>query len=326
MPLTRDLRQTDPIQSAGKSVLPCIDYRQLPEQSDEIERIREACLTTGFFYLDHAIADETLVAKTLQQMGKFFDLDDAGKESVRVSATNKHGWTPMFGEPAYQPGTIAHVESFDCGRPGESTGGSPENIWPDLIDFRRDVRQYWIEFSKIGEVVLESLARAAGVPPRTFRDRCDTHELSTMRLLHYPPNVAPVADKNVGIAAHTDFECMTLIIQTAPGLELRDTSGGWNDAPSDEGKIVVLLGDMLEHWTNGYFQATGHRVRNTIDKRHSIVFFFAVNDEEVICPLPEFLSVDNPGRYKPVSQRQHLNHEVAQAERYRDEEFLSDSP
>ena len=319
MPLTRELRQSDPVRSDADRIFPSIDFRRLPEQGDEISKIREACLTTGFFCLDHAFEKEGVVADTLQQMDNFFGLDDAVKEAARVSTTSKYGWTPLFGEPAYQPGTIAHVESFDCGRPCDSTSPGPEIIWPDLPDFRRDVRRYWSEISQIGEIVLESLARAADIAPRTFGDRCDTHDLSTMRLLHYPANDAPVAEENVGIAAHTDFECITLIIQTAPGLELRDTSGEWYDAPPDKSKVVVLLGDMLEHLTNGYFQATGHRVRNTHEKRHSIVFFSAVNDDELVSPLPEFLSADNSSHYKPVSQRQHLKQEVTQAERYRDD-------
>jgi len=321
MPLTRELRQSDPIQPGAVGAQASIDFRCLPYQGAEILRIREACLTTGFFYLDHAFEDRRIVGATLQQMDSFFGLDDDDlrKKEVGVSATTKHGWTPMFGEPAYQAGTIAHVESFDCGKPFQSDGRSPKNAWPDLANFRGDVRQCWNALTRIGDVVLESLALAVGVAPRTFCDRCDSHELSTMRLLHYPANDAPVIEKNVGIAAHTDFECITLILQTAPGLELRDTTGSWYDAPSDKDRVVVLLGDMLERWTNGRFQATGHRVRNTNYRRCSIVLFFAVNDDELVGALPEFVSNDNPARHEPVGQRQHLDREVKRARRYRDE-------
>jgi isopenicillin N synthase-like dioxygenase len=327
MPLTRELHQCDPVRPGVAGDQLSVDFRCLPHQGAEIRAIREACLTTGFFYLDHAFADKSIVGNTLLQMDNFFGLDDddVRKKEVGVSATNKHGWTPMFGEPAYQPGTIAHLESFDCGRSFRPDGHGTKNAWPDLSNFRGDVRQCWNALARIGDVVLESLALAAGVAPRTFCDRCNSHELSTMRLLHYPANDAPVAEKNVGIAAHTDFECMTLILQTAPGLELRHTSGSWYDAPSDTDRVVVLLGDMLERWTNGQFQATGHRVRNTNDKRYSIVLFFAVNDDESVNALPEFISEDNPARYEPVGQRQHLEREVRRARRHRDESIRTGS-
>jgi len=317
MPLTRELRQSDPIRTDGAGKEPSFDFRRLPGQ-DYVQAIRDACLSTGFFYLDHVPGADQLVSDTLRQMKNFFARSDERKEAVRVTKTNKHGWTPMFGEPAYQPGTIAHLESFDCGRPYQATGSTPANTWPDLPHFQQDVRRCWDGFSAIGDAVLETLALAANVPACTFRDGCDSRELSTMRLLHYPLNDAPLTEEHVGIAAHTDFECMTLIVQTAPGLELRDASGEWHDAPAEKNQIVVLFGDMLEKWTNGVFQATGHRVRNTNDERCSIVFFFAVNDDVLVRPLPQFLTGENAARYEPVTQRQHLDREVQQAERYRD--------
>ena len=139
-----------------------------------------------------------------------------------------------------------------------------------------------------------------------------------MRLLNYPQNDAPVTDANVGISAHTDFECMTLIFQTAPGLELLATDGDWYDVPGHDGRLVVMLDDMMERWTNGLFRATGHRVRNTREQRYSIVMFFAVNDDEIVCPLPQFLSENNPAKYDAVRQRDHLNRELEKAALNRD--------
>ena len=135
-----------------------------------------------------------------------------------------------------------------------------------------------------------------------------------MRLLHYPENDGPANDVNVGIAAHTDFECITLILQTWPGLELTDVNGNWFDAPAHDGRIVVLLDDMLERWTNGFFKATGHRVRNTRWERYSVVMFFAVNSDVTITPLPQFVSKENPASYAGVRQREHIDNEIRRAE------------
>jgi hypothetical protein len=57
----------------------------------------------------------------------------------------------------------------------------------------------------------------------------------------------------VGIAEHTDFEAFTLLHQTAPGLELRDTAGGWRAAGvfPNRALFTVIVADMLERWTNG---------------------------------------------------------------------------
>jgi len=318
MPLTRDLHQSEPICTSAVRSPAGVDFRHLPHDSSAIGSIRDACLNNGYFILRHAIDDADVITNTLGQMQSFFSLDDEDSRKKQVLVTtkeNKNGWTPMFGEPAYQPGTIAHLESFDCGRPGDRSG----NIWPDLPGFQHDIRRCWHRLADIGDVVLESLALAADVEPGRFRDHCRSHELSTMRLLNYPANNARIDDTNVGIAAHTDFECITLILQTAPGLELRDPAGNWADAPPDAGQIVVLLGDMLENWSNGHYQATGHRVRNSREQRYSIVMFFAVDDGERIEPMADFIGTNNTAKYPGTSQRDHLNREVQQAERNRDE-------
>jgi len=315
MPQTRDRRQLESVEVTPLKSMPVVDFKKLLTSDAETTRLRAACLETGFFTINNALGHSTAITQALHQMERFFALDDedSGKLSVSVRQTgNKRGWTPLFGEPAYQPGTIAHVESFDFGREGG-------NVWPELPSFRHDIRNCWQAISDIGDTILEALALAAGVDRNFFTENCDTRELSTMRLLNYPANDVPASDDNVGIAAHTDFECITLLVQNAPGLELRTRTGKWFDAPSDTGQIVVLLGDMIERWTNGLFQATGHRVRNSNENRMSIVMFFAVNDDVSVAPLPRFTGADCPPRYTPAGQRAHLAAQVLRAERNRDE-------
>ena len=315
MPLTSDLQQSDPTVGTLDNAVPHIDARQLlstdaTERRQIVDALRLACVDTGFFYLANAFADPSTYLSVQKQMQRFFELPDNDplKQAVKASDwADAQGWTPMFGEPSYQPGTVAHMESFDCGV------DDSKNASPHLPNFRRDVCNYRTTLTTIANAVLEALAEAAGIDRTFFADRCNTQELNTLRLLHYPENDAPATQENVGISAHTDFECITFISQTAPGLELTDVNGNWYDAPCDDGRIVVLLDDMLERWTNGYYKATGHRVRNTPWNRYSTVIFFAVNDDELIAPLPAFVDDDRPPGYAPVTQRKHLDAEVSRA-------------
>lgn len=320
MPLTSELQQSDPVR--GQKHVPTIDVRELADPGDSvIARIRDACLNTGFFYLDHIFDDRGTIGPVLGQMRAFFDLDDTDpvKQAVNIAETKaEQGWTPLFGELPYQPGTVAHVESFDCGRRPPPDGGDPPNVWPELPQFRRDVRACWDTLTEAGNAVLGALALAAGLDAGFFTKRCNSQQFNTMRLLNYPENDTPATDTDVGISAHTDFECITFILQTAPGLELLATDGNWYDVPGHDGRLVVMLDDMMERWTNGMFQATGHRVRNTGDQRFSIVMFFAVNDDEIVAPLPEFVSDDRPARFDAVGQREHLQNELERAARNRD--------
>ena len=179
--------------------------------------------------------------------------------------------------------------------------------------FRDSSEDCWRTYLEIADAVLEKLAEAAGVEAATFVERCDSRELNTLRLLNYAPDEAPADKRRVGIAAHTDFECITLLYQDAAGLELCDADGHWQDAPMRDGRLVVMLGDMLERWTNGTFRATGHRVRNTAHPRRSIVMFIAANDELVIEPLAEFVSAETPAKFEAVTQAAHIDAEVQRA-------------
>ena len=322
MPLTSELQQSDPIQGQKHETVPTIDIRELADPDDSvIARIHDACLNTGFFYLDNVFDDDGTIGPVLGQMRAFFDLDDAHpvKQAVNMTVTKaKLGWTPLFGELPYQPGTVAHVESFDCGRRPPPDSNDPPNVWPELPEFRRDIRACWDTLTDAGNAVFRALALAAGLDAGFFAERCNSQQFNTMRLLNYPENDAPATDADVGISAHTDFECITFILQTAPGLELLATDGNWYDVPGHDGRIVVILDDMMERWTNGVFRATGHRVRKTGDQRYSVVMFFAVNDDEIVAPLPEFVSDSNPARFNAVKQREHLQNELERAAQNRD--------
>lgn len=77
-----------------------------------------------------------------------------------------------------------------------------------------------------------------------------------MRLLTYPETENHAANSTVGIASHTDFECFTIIHQNGAGLHLRNRQGEWVQAPEYNDRLFVMVGDVLERWTNGVLQAT----------------------------------------------------------------------
>lgn len=252
----------------------------------------------------------------LQRMQEFFALPDNDpiKQAINVQDHSiKYGWMPLYGEPAYEAGTRARVESFDCGRPFHDQG---YNRWPELAGFREATEALWKRFTRAGLALLEHIAMANGLPRTYLRDRCASQELSTLRLLHYPGQ--PVAkDPDVGISAHSDFECITLLYQSAAGLELCDRQGNWRDTETRDRDVLVLFGDMLETWTNGKIRATPHRVRMTRDPRYSMVLFFAVDDGITVAPLPGFASAE-PSAYAAVTQRSHSHRRLSQAEENRD--------
>ena len=328
MPSTEQLDHKAPSRALDREKIPNIDLQGLfaggdVERASLVDEIRSACLETGFFYIHNTCVEDRVIEKTLAAMKSFFDLPD--DSPVKQHIHNKHvnglkGWTPIFEEPAYQKDTLAYLESFDISQ--ELTAeeylsvGIDPNIWPELPGFRDAVLNYNEQVTQLGRAISEVLSEILGVDREFISERSGIKAPRTMRLLHYPANDGPIDDRNVGIAAHTDFECFTIMNQTAPGLELTNVSGQWCEAPSDIGTFTIILGDMTERLSNGWLKATGHRVVNTPWTRYSMILFFAVDGDYTVDPLPQFISEDNPARYDPVTQDEHIRGEMDRANAY----------
>lgn len=336
MPSTEQLNQSKADGDLPPEQVPDIDVGALfaddaAARARVVEAIGRACREPGFFRIHSTCIPQSLVDGLLGQMRRFFALAD--DDPVKRKAHNRaspagNGWGPIGEEPAYQPGTVAHVESFDCGprlsvyRPGEDPAayGAYPSVWPNLPGFHATTRAYWDAAGRLCGALSEALAEALGLEPAFFTTRCTERARKALRLLHYPglpDGNAPLG--RVGIAAHTDFECFTLMYQTALGLELTDARGRWFRVPGEPDRFTVILGDMLERWTNGSLQATGHRVALTPWQRYSVILFFAVDPEHVVAPLPQFVSEANPPRYPPTTQGEHIQRELERSRRNRDQ-------
>ena len=100
-----------------------------------------------------------------------------------------------------------------------------------------------------------------------------------------------VEEGGLRISAHTDFEVLTLLFQSRPGLEIcpgKEIDGAasagaqlaerWTPADPLPGAITCNLGDALQYWTDGRLRSTFHRVRVPRDgefkgERISLAYF-----------------------------------------------------
>lgn len=187
------------------------------------------------------------------------------------------------------------------------------NQWPELEGFQDTVNAYYEAVFDLGRHLLQGFARALG-QEETFFDSFVTCPPSQLRLLHYPFN--PDAQDSQGIGAHTDYECFTLLLPTAPGLEVMNGAGEWIDVPLLPDAYVVNIGDMMEVWTNGRFVATSHRVRKVKEERYSFPLFFACDYDTVVAPLPQLLEGDEAPRFEPIRAGDHLLAQTMQSFTY----------
>lgn len=136
-----------------------------------------------------------------------------------------------------------------------------------------------------------------------------THPGGIARLLYYPPpkhpispNTVSTSDEKIGLGAHSDYECFTLLLtSTTPGLEILKPSGQWHIASYIPGALIVNVADFLMRWTNGLYKSTVHRVVNrSAAPRYSVPFFFSVNYDTVIETLPTCLKDGEESKWRPI--------------------------
>jgi isopenicillin N synthase-like dioxygenase len=285
-----------------------------------VDQLGAASREVGFCYLTGAGIEASLFEDLLAVTKRFFALPLESKMRYYIGNSRCHrGYVPE-GEETFSGGTHDRKEAFDTGldlpsHDPDHLAGNPligPNQWPELPDFAEAVTAYYTAVMELGRLLLAAFATALGEPPDSFH-RVLTKPPSQLRLIHYPFD--DEATDVVGIGAHTDYECFTLLKPTAPGLEVLNGDGNWIDAPPLPDTFVLNIGDMLETWTNGEFVATTHRVRQVASQRYSFPLFFCVDYHTTITPLPRFVGPDRPPRPSVVAG-EHLFAQTAQSFAY----------
>jgi len=276
------------------SSLPIISLAAFDEAdsaAQEAEKLRDACLEHGFFYLkDHGVSPNVVNA-TLEASRTFFNLPNEVKRQYdhdvqKVYPKTSRGYIPMYGETLHEDEGPDSKEIFDLGftRPLSGQPFTGPNILPDeSIAPAFATAHVAIQEEIMGKVtpkLVRALALALG-QEATFFDPYFTEPMLIQRVLHYPGTYSSAGK-------HTDTAFMTVLIQeelSSPSLRVQ-SKGEWIDVPCLENTFVINLGDMLQYWTDGLFVSTPHEVKHTLPvSRLSIPFFVYPNIETIFTPF-----------------------------------------
>ncbi len=209
------------------------------------ESIRE-CISHGFFQVAIDQEHQQIITDVLDEMKRFFEQDISIKEKEQRTNDGL----------GYYKGTTVTKESLSY-RYGSNV---IYNKYMDIVH---------IYSLKTYNAILSH-----------FSIDLPTEFLPTLHLVHYPEQTS----NQIGIAEHSDWGYLTLLVTTAEGLQIE--KGGTYipipcPCPCTPSHFIVNIGDMLARLTKGHAKATKHQVIN-LHEKYSIVYFLEPGLEVVI--------------------------------------------
>lgn len=267
------------------------------------DQINEAMQQTGFFYVSGYSVDSGVIEHIQSVQKHFFSLSAQIKAQSAISQDNRgylaSGMAKMHGAKEHDQKEVffwgAELEENHPLRKDKAPLCGA-NLWPDEpVDFKEAVLNYSDHIRTIGNALLQAIAVSLKLSPNFF-DSYYNDSLLRGQLIRYPQTQG--GSDAFGVAPHTDFGCITLLLQTTPGLEVLTRDGEWISAPPIENTLVVNIGDLLARWSDDRLPTNVHRVKNTSNaERFSIAMFHDPNPLAIVSPAD---MGSNEQGYEPI--------------------------
>jgi isopenicillin N synthase-like dioxygenase len=297
--------------------LPVIDLADLrrdpdgPDAARMITALRRACRDRGFFSLVGHGIEPARTEQLLTVARELFALPEAEKLAIEnIHSPQFRGYTRIGQEQTN--GRPDRREQLDVGverSAREPMAGEPAywrlhgpNQWPaSLPQLREIVLAYMDEMEEIALVLIRALARSLGQPAHHFDSTFAPDPSPHLKLVRYPP-VADASDQGVG--AHKDYGYLAILLQDDTGGLQVGAPGGFIDVAPEPDTFVCNIGEMFEVTSQGYYEATVHRVLSPPPGRDriSVPYFYGPRLDARLTPvdLPaELDDRDGPARAMP---------------------------
>ncbi|HMK78432.1 MAG TPA: 2-oxoglutarate and iron-dependent oxygenase domain-containing protein [Xanthobacteraceae bacterium] len=317
------------VRAASADEMPILDLTALTAGGDIkpiAQRMRHACLTTGFFYVANHGIPQAVIDHLFATTKRYFDLPMEQRLTHRMDERFRRGFMPqgINQHPGFAPDL---KESYEIGvdlplSDPDVAAGLPlhgPNRWPAECPWLREAAEaYFNQAQALGKRLLKVCAVSLDMPEDYFLQFC-VKPMVQMRLFHYPPQEPMSDEKAFGVAPHTDYGMITLLLQDPiGGLELKKRDGEWVSAPFVPGTLVINIGDLFQRWTNDIYTSNQHRVINRTGKeRYSVPMFFNLDYQSVVACLPTCQSAATPAKYEPIKSGDYLVGRFRDVQKYK---------
>ncbi|XP_010414213.1 PREDICTED: probable 2-oxoacid dependent dioxygenase [Camelina sativa] len=302
---------TNPKPSSSTLKIPTIDlggcvFESTVMRESIITKVKDAVEKFGFFQvINHGIPVDVM-EKMKDGIRGFHEQDSEVKKTFYSrDMTKKVKYNTNF--DLYSSQAVNWRDTL-------TTVMAPDGL--QVEDLPAVCREIMLEYSKrmmkLGEIIFELLSEALGLKPNHLKELDCAKSLSLLSH-YYPP--CPEPDRTFGISSHTDISFITILLQDhIGGLQVLH-DGYWIDVPPNPEALIVNLGDLLQLITNDKFVSVEHRVlanRGEEPRISSASFFMhTIPNEQVYGPIKEFLSEQNPPKYRDTTTSEMARHYLA---------------
>ncbi len=289
--------------------IPVIDISPLHNESDSALKsvgkvLRAASETDGFFYIAGHGVDTNVISSTFETAKQFFSMPKEKKAEIKMSDTHR-GFLSV-GESTMEGYSNAdQKESFIWGIDEDFDDLSSKdqnqllapNRWPnEPADMRSVLNTFFDEVHKCSWKILRALAVSLDESPNFFT-RNFNRPTSRGSLIYYP--ATDEKSNGYGVSPHSDFGCLSMLLQGGPGLSAQSADGSWYEVNPIPNTFVANIGDLLSRWSNGRFRSVPHFVVNKGGQaRYSLVVFVDPDSHTVIDPI---LHNGEAARFEPIT-------------------------
>ncbi|TYI72316.1 hypothetical protein E1A91_D07G052900v1 [Gossypium mustelinum] len=194
--------------------------------------------------------------------------------------------------------------------------------WPhNPPQYREKMGKYCAQVRNLALELMGIIIESLRISPNRLTPKMD-RGMQIMAVNCYPP--CPKPEMALGLPPHSDYTCLTIILQSSTGLEILDTDdGNWKMVPELHGALQVHIGDHFEVMSNGVYKSVVHRATLNSEKtRISIASLHSLGMDDKMETANELIDEQNPKRYKESSFRDFLdflaNNDIADGKHFID--------
>ncbi|KAE8694513.1 hypothetical protein F3Y22_tig00110782pilonHSYRG00032 [Hibiscus syriacus] len=252
--------------------VPTVDMSRLRRNGEErsvtIKELGEACRCRGFFQVRPWVVNHGIRQSILEAAAGFFNLP--AKEKLKFKSSD-----------VYKP--VRYSTSLKDG-----------------VDKKR-WGKYCAEVRKLTLELMGTMIESLAISPNHLSQKLE-HGMKVMAVNCYPP--CPEPDTALWLPPHSDYSCLTIILQNSTGLEILDVDNDGNGivVPEIRGMLQVHVGDHFEVLSNGIYKSAVHSATlNSEMTRISIASLHSLGMDDKMKAAEELVDEQNPRRYRESS-------------------------